>query len=795
MFLWCASSKLHTVRTRIETESNFPLKGTMNVINTNPTAAGSSPAQDPSQVAPSCKRAVGAPLPEIGRDPRRHYWVQSTKPELEGKLGTTFTLSNGLLGLRGAHEECPAWGRPEFYVAGTYAGGPASLLGIHDPDHILTHPDRITPEALKTLRPDVIWTLPNLPFPVAVRLAVDGVTFTHETMKVLSNERLLETDRAVVRRCLVFRDAAGRRTRVESERFVSMADRNLICLRYRVRRLGHAAPLTVEGFLKTDVTNQNGVLLWSPGRSLNEPGRKAIECVTHVSNHHVVIAQQTTLTPTADGLQLELFAVAGELPFDEALTRAAAAAGRGYTACCQDHVAAVAAELSGGALETDADWATVQGLNFGLLHLNMAIGPATARTGVPIKGLTGYGYRFVNFWDMDFHMFPYYLMTKPDAARDLLVYRYGQLDVYRENARRWGAKGAQVPWETNTRGEEETAPWLCLQEREIHISADAAWMFKQYAEITGDNSVLDTMGAEFVFETARFYASRIRWVATRNRHELPDIGCPDQYHTFADNNVFISLMARWNLEYAAGLADDPRYAAVAARIKLAPAEVAAWRNQVATLFIPAPDAAGIIEEFDGFFGLAPDLEGITESYCRHSQAVKQPDVLAATVRFERLFNTEVRRANWRFYNARTLHGSSLSLPGMALSAARCGLNDEALYNLHKSARMDLDDVNLDTERGVHVSGTAVAWQAIVFGLGGLTPTADGLELRPNLPRQWEFLTFTVHWHGQRVRVDVRREAVTVQVGTRNTAAVVVRWRDDAPLSIPAGGSQKWTVAP
>ena len=41
--------------------------------------------------------------------------------------------------------------------------------------------------------------------------------------------------------------------------------------------------------------------------------------------------------------------------------------------------------------------------------------------------------------------------------------------------------------------------------------------------------------------------------------------------------------------------------------------------------VPAPDAAGVIEEFDGYFSLEPDLEGITESYCRHSQAVKQPD--------------------------------------------------------------------------------------------------------------------------------------------------------------------------
>ena len=38
------------------------------------------------------------------RDPQKRFWVQTTKSELEGKLGTTFSLANGLLGIRGAHQ-------------------------------------------------------------------------------------------------------------------------------------------------------------------------------------------------------------------------------------------------------------------------------------------------------------------------------------------------------------------------------------------------------------------------------------------------------------------------------------------------------------------------------------------------------------------------------------------------------------------------------------------------------------------------------------------------------------------
>lgn len=732
-----------------------------------------------------CRVGYDAPMNIEPRDPKQRYWVQSTRRELEGKLGTTFSLSNGMLGIRGAHEECPDWGRPEFYVAGTYTTGPASLLGFHDPDHILTHPDRMTPEALAAATGNSIQTLPNLPFPVALQIDVAGSAFAFDTHKILSAERLLEIDNALLRRTLVFRDDAGRQTRVDSVRFVSMADPHLICLRAVVRRLNHDAPVVASGFLYEAVTNTNGVRLWEPGERVAEDGLRGMSCVTNVEQTAISIVQATRVSAQGDALAIELFAVAGLLPLAEARQRAAAAREHGFEACAAAHQAAYRRETEAAHVAFDANPATVQGFNFGQMHLHMALSPIAEQTGVPIKGLTGHGYRFLTFWDMDFHMFGYYLLTKPRRARKLLEYRYNQLPQYRANASRWGAKGAQVPWETNTRGTEETAPWLCLQEREIHISADAAYMFMRYAELTGDETVIRDMGAEFAFETARFYASRLRWNEAEARYDLPDIGCPDQYHTFADNNVFISLMARWNLRWAAELFAQPAYAAVAERIGVDSDEAAAWSEMSEKLFVHEPNSDGIIAECDGFFELDADLGGICETYCSHSQAVKQPDVLAAFIPFEARYPREIRRKNWHYYNARTLHGSSLSLPGMAYAAARCGLNDEALYNLHASCRMDLDDVNLDTERGVHVSGGALEWYTVVHGFGGLDATAEGLTIRPNLPRQWSRLAFTVHWRFQPVTIEITRDTVRVTVGRQAPCSVPVRigdgeWRKIAP---------------
>jgi len=721
------------------------------------------------------------------RSARRQYWVQTTKPALEGKLGSTFSLSNGYLGLRGSHEEMPPWGRPEFYIAGTYAGGPPSLLGLHDPDHILTHPDRMTPEVLNSLGDSEISTLPNFPNPAAVRLIVGGVPFSHDTSKVLSNERCLETEQALLRRRLVFRDDLGRRTCVDSRRFVSFANRRLICLQYKVTPLGHDAPVDVRGWINKDVSNPNGVVLWSELQSRSDATLNAIECITNDTRIRVSIVQQGLLSRQGESTVLELFIIAGEIAQDDAIERARAASHKGFQQCFREHLEAFGRELAAARVEFDGDAATVQGFNFSQMHLQMAFCYGDNRVGVPIKGLTGHGYRFVNFWDMDFHMVPYFLMTKPRHAHLLLEYRYNQLDAYRENARRWGAAGAQVPWETQTSGREETAPWLCLQDREIHISADAAYMFKLYDELTPNHEAMLKMGAEFIFETARFYASRIRWIDSRRRFELPGVGCPDQYHTFADNNVFISLMARWNLEYAAGLAADAQYENARRKINLAPDEPARWREIISNFHIIQPNDNGIIEEFDGFFDLSPDLDGICETFCRHSQAVKQPDVLAAFAYFEHLYTEDIRRRNWRFYADRTLHGSSLSLPGMAYAAARCGLNDDALDYLHKSTRMDLDDVNLDTERGVHVSAGAVQWYTVVFGFGGLTPASRWLQFRPNLPRQWERLSFTVHWQFQRLHVKLTRHEIEFEADAANDRAVMVKLHDGEPFGISPGG--------
>lgn len=707
----------------------------------------------------------------LARDTITEYWHETSSPALEGRLATLYALANGLMGLRGAHEEMPSWGSPGFYLAGTYCAGPQRLTPIHSPDHILTNPERIKPEHHAEYTE--MNTMPNLPNPVAVRLMVGDEVIDLDQVSILACERYMHMQDARISRRLVVRDSAGRRTIIDSERFVSWANPHLLCFRYRVTPDGYADPIAVKPYINTRVTNAQNTRLFEVSESRQEANQNVVSVRLSKPEQVVNVVQAYAVHREGNATVLEVAASAGTETVDSLLAIAQTALQAGYDVAAAAHVQAVRAAYQRNGVEIDADPLSMQGMQFALMQMEMALCRDNPHVSVPIKGLTGEGYRFMIFWDTDFHLFPYYLLTNPAQAKNMIRYRYHTLDASRRNAKFWGYRGAQIPWETGATGDEETAPWLTLQEREIHISADVAYMVKLYDDLTDDPALLVDYGAEVVFETARFYASRVMWNAEAGRYELRDIGCPDQYHTFADNNAFISRMAKWNLDYAAQLGNDARLVGVREKIGLTDAEVAEFRTIADKLYVIAPNDDGIIEEFDGFFKLSTDMRGISEMFCSHTQAVKQPDTLILFLPFADEYSQEIQQKNWHYYAARTLHGSSLSLPGMALAAAMAGLTDEAIGYFQRSARMDLDDVNLNANLGVHLAGYAVLWATVVYGFGGLTLRRDRLDFTPRLPRLWGKVAYALQWRGCGVHVEVVPGKLTITTDAQNPREVPV----------------------
>jgi len=419
-------------------------------------------------------------------------------------------------------------------------------------------------------------------------------------------------------------------------------------------------------------------------------------------------------------------------------------------------------------VEVEGDEAAQQALRFAAYHLNSAANPADERVSVGARALTGDDCRGHVFWDTEIYLLPFYTLTWPRAARALLMYRYHSLAAARAKAARMGWRGAFYAWESASGGE-ETAPDQAIGadgiivkilsgKEEEHISADVAYAVWHYCWATGDDGFLLDAGAEILFETARFWASRAQLEADGQRH-IRDVEGPDEYHGHIDDNAFTNVMARWNLRRASEVAAllcerwPERGAEIAGRIALEDEEIEEWRKAGETLVTGLDVRTGLIEQFSGFFNLdeidltqyagrtTPMDVVLGRERTQRSQVIKQADVVPLLALLPEEFDRQSKIANFQYYEPRCDHGSSLSRATHALVAARLGDTELALRYLREAAAIDLADTPSRSAGGVHIATLGGLWQATVFGFAGLALMDDAIAFDPHLPAGWNRLGF------------------------------------------------------
>jgi kojibiose phosphorylase len=178
-------------------------------------------------------------------------------------------------------------------------------------------------------------------------------------------------------------------------------------------------------------------------------------------------------------------------------------------------------------------------------------------------------------------------------------------------------------------------------------------------------------------------------------------------------------------------------------------------------------ATGLFEQFRGFYDLREvDLTGhdaaqmtmdvkIGWDELRRSQILKQSDVVMLMFLLWENFPPAVREANFRFYEPRPTHDSSLSPSFHALVAARLGDMILAERYLRQAARIDLDFTRkgwAGATGGVHIAALGGIWQALAFGFLGMYPGPEGLRFKPRMPADWGELRLPITWRGSRLRV-------------------------------------------
>ena len=399
-------------------------------------------------------------------------------------------------------------------------------------------------------------------------------------------------------------------------------------------------------------------------------------------------------------------------------------------------------------LDADAD---IQGaLRWNIFQMLCSNAWDDPHISIGARGLTHGRYKGNAFWDTDIFLLPFFCWQRPEAARNLMLYRVLHLPQARELARRQNLSGARFPWMCASDGTEQCESWdigLC----EVHITADVAYALSRMLDITGTEMTGD-MRMLFL-ETARYWESRLTWEEGRQQYSSFFVKGPDEYCGAAVNNTYTNYMARHNVELALAHASDFMDAKEQKRLRF-------LAEHITILYDPERCLYRQDELFERLEPLPQTRsagEPLYRSICfdrmQRYRALKQADLVQLMVLFPDRFTEKEKRAVWETYEPLTVHDSSLSFGMHALLASQVGLQTEAWAYFRRALLFDLHDELRNTGReGVHMAALGAAWQALVYGALGVWTREDRLCIKPNLPPQIRSVSLPLRFRGERYRL-------------------------------------------
>jgi len=434
-------------------------------------------------------------------------------------------------------------------------------------------------------------------------------------------------------------------------------------------------------------------------------------------------------------------------------------------------------------------------IRFAQYHLQIMTPAHDSRSSIAAKGLSGEGYKGHTFWDNEIFTLPYYIFTQPQIARSLCQYRYLSLEGAHKKAKNNGLEGAMYPWESARLEEGEVTPvWgaadIVTGEPikiwsgfiQLHISADVAFGIWQYYMMTGDKKFMKKYGYEVIFDTAIFWASRLEYDKNDSMYHINGVMGPDEYKEHIDDNAFTNYMAHWNIkkaiEYYSSLKKEnpDLFDSLCKKLDLKK-HYEKFIQIIDKIYLPQPRQEDSVVPQDKTYLSKKDIDltiyknqkNVCEIFRDYNlvqvnamQVSKQADILILFLLLEDLFSADVKKANWDYYEPRTLHDSSLSLSTHAILAA--DMKDRALATdlFNRCVKIDLGENMKTSDAGIHTASIGGMWQVVVYGFGGVRMINGKLRISPMLPEAWKRLHFYFFWHGQKLSLDITHHEIHIK---------------------------------
>lgn len=704
--------------------------------------------------------------------------------------GNKFITGNGYMGFRGTLEEHT---KNELVAC--------NISGLYD-------------------RKGELWREPiNAPNGLFTTLIINGkeIGLSHE--EPVEHMQSLDIKEGIHRRNTVWNTAYGK-IKVEAERFVSLENAHLICLKYTLS-VEQVCELVIKTGIDGDVWDINGphlenyivedkkslIKISSRTQELKVPVvvaevcKKSFEAKVTIEKSEKCIFRKLIFKADPK-VEYTIYKYVSVYTGNDETSNieehctvtALKAAEMGYEKVYNEHKKQWQARWEASDVIIEGNEKDQLALRYSIYQLQIIAPVHSKKQSIPARGLSGQTYKGAIFWDTEMFMLPFFLHTAPDVARNLVNYRIRTLDGARKKAEYYGYRGAFYAWESHENGEDVCSDFnvtdvftgrpvkTYFKDKQVHISAAVAYAIWETYKFTGDVSVLLNGGAEVILECARFFYSYAYYKEDKDRYEILDVIGPDEYHERINNNAYTNKMVYHTLDVTLqtlGLLKNEypkEYIKLLSKLDYNE-EIANIIKFKEKLYVPKPDDKTlIIEQFDGYDKLEDcslsevksrildpkEYWGGGHGVSSTTKIIKQADVVLLLHLFRNEYSHEVKKANWTYYEPRTEHGSSLSPCIYSLLSCEIGNEEWAYPFFVKTANVDLTGESKQFAGSIYIGGThpaanGGAWMAAILGFAGLNIQDGKININPNLPKKWNSLAFNVIVRGEKYCIKITHE--------------------------------------